>query len=283
MENEIKERKTRINNILRGKLKDDTWIGFDAGKVTMTDASVSIAEEPQMESVADGLTEMATLEEIGNAILAAEKESKRLEDRLKEFVRVKGIYDAKELESRKETCVPCNGTGTVVCARCKGAGAVANKVTRPCPICCSTEENESWGDTYFAVDPQRNEHKGQVKRQIDCDACRGKGMVRPRCGNCNGKGVVRCPACQGASLQKSCSCRTGRVKCYSCGGSGYGSECCRKCQGKETLTVWQACDTCHGRGVVADGGKDTCPVCIGMGRFECERCYGSGFVYREKQ
>ena len=268
IEDEIAERKRRINNILKGKQGGD-WLGFDASKVTLTDASVSVVEEPELKSVADSLTHNDSLAKVNNAIQAAQTASGRLEERLKELARVKGIYDAKELESRKETCVPCKGAGKVECARCNGKGEVLVKENEPCPI-CSDDDNDGFTST---------RRRGVVNVEVDCSNCRGRGeiWIRPRCQFCGGKGytIIR---------------ETGRFdrkqRCDSCGGSGKSegySQSCPKCHGNGKVEIQRQCSRCGGKGTVATGSKVTCLVCGGKCKLTCERCGGKGFTYRPKQ
>ena len=275
IEDEIAERKRRINNILKGKQGGD-WLGFDASKVTLTDASVSVVEEPELKRVADSLTNNDSLAKINDAIKVAQVASERLEERLKELARVKGIYAAKELESRKETCTPCGGTGTIECARCKGKGEILVNGKAPCPTCVGGRDNgdgDDFSESGFAS--SGSGRRGQVKKQIVCGNCRGNGQIRRKCGTCNGRKKV--------AIEEP-----GRMRryerCSECNGSGYGyPETCPRCDGNRKLEVWQTCATCQGRGEVANGSKVTCPVCGGKCKLTCERCGGKGFTYRPKQ
>lgn len=242
------------------------WKGFDAGKISQTDASASIAEEQPWQRISEKLSDADGLETINNALAAAQKETKRLEERLADIARVKNVYDAKELESRKETCAPCNGTGTVKCARCRGSGSVTSTERVVCPAC---------GDS---------ERRGSVKRQVRCNRCRGSGQITKRCGTCGGKGRVR-----GSDRDAFGKIRLDtRETCGSCGGSGKGfPESCPDCSGfggmSGMVEVWSQCRTCRGQGTVSDGSQLTCPVCDGKGNLKCERCGGRGFTYRPKE
>jgi len=266
IENEIEERKNRINSILKGnftgKGRSSDWSGFDAGKITMTDASVSVSEEQSLQRASEKLSDTDDMEKINNALTAAQKETSRLEERLADIARVKNVYDAKELESRKETCTPCDGKGRVKCARCQGSGAVTSTERKECPTCCDSER------------------KGQVCSQRRCGKCGGSGQITPWCSTCNGKGVVR-----GSGRDAFGKIRLDtRETCSSCGGSKKGYPIsCPGCAGHGEVDLWQTCATCRGRGFITSGEKETCPVCDGKGDLKCERCDGRGFTYRPKE
>ena len=260
IEKKIAERKERINDILKGRLKGE-WLGFDAGKITMIAPSVSVVEEQPWKSVADGLSEDDAREKIDRTLVSVRKEAERLEERLKAITRVKSAYDAKELESRKEKCASCEGKGRVKCARCQGSGAVTSTERKECPTCCDSER------------------KGQVCSRRRCGKCGGSGQITPRCNTCNGKGVVR-----GSDRDLSGKIRLDtRETCSSCGGSKKGYPIsCPGCSGRGEVNIWQTCATCRGQGVIASGEKETCPVCDGKGDLKCERCDGRGITYRPK-
>lgn len=267
IEGEITERKERINSILKGtftgnRRSGDSWQGFDAGKIAMTDASASVAEEQPLRRISANLSDADGLGKIDSCIDAAQKETERLEERLKDIARIKSIYDAKELESRKETCVPCKGKGRVKCARCQGSGAVTSTERKDCPTCCDSGR------------------KGQICSQRRCSKCGGSGQITPRCSTCNGKGVVR-----GSGRDAFGKLRLDtRETCGSCRGSKRGYPIsCPGCAGNGEVNVWQTCATCRGRGFVASGEQETCPVCDGKGDLKCERCDGRGFTYRPKE
>lgn len=134
------------------------------------------------------------------------------------------------------------------------------KDREPCPTC-------SAGDF--------SEHKGQIRKEVSCNYCRGSGQIKPTCGACKGKGRVRISH-GGARLDSF-------ARCDSCNGSGkeYPASC-PKCLGNRKIEMWQACPTCQGRGIVVNGSKTTCPVCDGKAKLKCERCNGRGFGYRPK-
>ena len=267
IEDEIEERKGRINNILKGtftgngngRLSD--WSGFDAGKMVMTDASMSVSEEQPLQRASEKLSDTDDVEKINNALAAAQKEMSRLEERLADIARVKNVYDTKELESRKETCVQCEGKGRVKCARCRGNGTVTSTEREECPTCCDSGR------------------KGQVCSQRRCGKCGGSGQITPRCSACNGKGIVN-----GSGVDVFGKRRLdGRERCSSCGGSKKGYPIsCPGCSGNGAVNVWQTCTTCCGRGFITSGEKETCPVCDGKSDLKCERCDGRGFTYRPK-
>lgn len=272
VESEIIERKNRINSILKGKLGGD-WEAFDAGKITQTDASVSVKAEEPLKKISETFSESDLLGELDEALRELRAESERLEARLAEIAKVKDVYDAKELESRKETCVPCGGKGTIECVRCKGKGEVIVKETKPCPICAEGYDDD---DDFASSGSGR---KGYVRTEVDCSNCRGSGEIakRPQCQFCGGKGKRRIES-------------PGRlpsiVRCDNCGGSGRGeeySQSCPKCRGDGKVEVWRPCSRCGGKGMVSSGSKMTCSVCEGKGKFQCERCGGRGFTYRPKE
>ena len=273
IENEIVERKQHINNILKGKQGGD-WLGFDASKITLTDASVSVAEEPRLKRVSDNLTHNDSSDKIDNAIKVAEAASEQLEVRLNKFAHIKRLYDAKELESRKETCAQCNGTGNVECARCNGKGEVLVKENEPCPICSSNYKDDEEGFGFTST-----RRRGMVSVEVECSNCHGKGeiWITPRCQFCGGKGyeIIR----EAGRFDR-------KEKCNSCGGSGkcegY-SQSCPKCHGNGKVEVQRTCSRCKGKGTVTTGGMVTCPACNGKCNVTCERCDGRGFTYRPKQ
>ena len=244
VEAEIEERKVRINSILSGRLGGD-WTGFDANKVISTDTSVSISEEPPQKRVAEDLSDKDSMVAIENALFIAQRESSRLKERIKELARVKDVYVAKELESRKATCVQCHGTGLLECRKCKGIGEVVGKSMASCPTCGGT---------------------GQVKRLVSCSNCRGKGSIAEKCKYCWRQNGMR------------------KKNCYNCGGKGWGdSEMCQACDGNGKISGHYVCITCQGRGEFMNDCDVTCPACSGNCKIKCERCEGRGFTYRSKQ
>lgn len=259
IEDIVEERIARINDILAGKLSGE-WAGFDAGRISATDSSASVKEEPPAKLMSEQLSDADSLETIERAIANATTEANRLQARLDKINAVKQVYDVKERESRKETCAQCKGTGSVVCSRCKGSGEVVVKDRESCPTC-------SDGAIYG--------HKGQIRKEVSCNCCRGTGQIKPTCEVCKGKGRVRISH-GGARLDSF-------ERCYNCSGSGKGySESCSKCLGDGKIEVWQTCPTCQGRGIVVNGSKTTCPVCDGKTNLRCELCTGRGFTYRTK-
>lgn len=266
IEDRVDELARRVNDILNGKLSGE-WAGFDASKISTTDSSVSVKEENIARRLSEKLSDADSLEAIEIAIKNATSESNRLQARLDKINDVKEVYDAKELESRKETCSPCNGTGAIVCARCKGNGEVLVKGKKPCPTCVGCR----YDDDYYTSGSER---RGQIRKSVTCSTCNGHGQIRRKCGSCGGKKRV--------AIEER-----GRLRryenCAACDGSGYGyPEICPKCDGNKKYDVWQTCGTCQGRGEVMNGSKVTCPVCEGKGKLKCERCDGRGFTYRPK-
>ena len=259
IEDIVVERISRINDILAGKLSGE-WAGFNASKITMTDSSISAKEEPAAKLLSERLSDSDSLDVIERAIENATIEANRLRARLDKISEVKKVCDAKELESRKEICVQCKGEGSTTCARCKGGGEVVVKDREPCPTC-------SAGDF--------SGHKGQIRKEVKCNYCRGSGQIIPKCGACNGKGKQRISH-GGARLDSI-------ERCGNCNGSGKGyPEPCPTCFGNRKIEVWLTCPRCQGRGTVVNGSEETCPVCEGKTRFKCERCDGRGFTYRPR-
>ena len=311
IEDRVEERARRVNDILNGKLSDE-WAGFNASKISTTDSSASVKEEDIARRLSEKLSDADSLEAIEIAIKNATSEANRLQARLDKINDIKEVYDAKELESRKETCSPCNGTGAIVCARCKGNGEVLIKVKKPCPTCVVCARCQGNGevltcvgtvddddDLYGGLTASDSGRKGKVRRDVVCSTCNGsgltasysvrKGQVRRHvvCSTCNGNGRVRrkCGSCGGK--KKLAIEEPGRLRryerCNECNGSGFGyPEECPKCGGDKKLEVWQTCGTCQGRCEVVNGRKETCPVCKGKGKLKCERCDGRGFTYRPK-
>ena len=137
IEADIAARKERINNILKGRMKDD-WDGFDAPKARATDASISTAEEPPQVKRSASISETSEMQAIDDALVSAQKDAERLEAREQELARVKDAYTAKELEARKMTCAACGGAGFSSCTRCEGKGLVIVKERTPCPTCAAS-------------------------------------------------------------------------------------------------------------------------------------------------
>ena len=257
IEDEIEERKGRINSILKGTFtgngrSNDCWQGFDAGKITMTDASVSVAGEPSFKRTSTELSEADGMEKIDNFLGAAQKETARLEKRLQDIARVKNVYDEKELESRKEMCAQCNGTGSIMCARCKGHGEILATERETCPAC---------------------DGEKRILGQVTCRICNGNGVLIKRCETCGGKGRF---AAESFKLSAG-------ERCSVCNGRGKVRESCYRCSGNGKVDSMLQCQTCRGQGVVSRGNKVTCPVCGGKGNLKCERCDGRGFTYRPKE
>ena len=78
IEDEIEERKERVNSILKGTFTDkrrpnDCWQGFDAGKIAMTDTSASVTEEQPLRRASAKLSDTNSLEEIDDSIDIAQK------------------------------------------------------------------------------------------------------------------------------------------------------------------------------------------------------------------
>lgn len=247
IEDEIEGLKSRINNILKGKQGGD-WSGFDSGKITMTDTSVSITEEQPLKRNSENLSEKDSMKKIDQFIITAQKDVERLQERLTDIDHVKKLYDEKELESRKETCAQCYGTGTVDCPRCKGGGEVVNKERRPCPTCHG---------------------EARIYDDITCSTCRGTNTLKSKCTTCNGKGGF------GVQLRLS------RERCSSCNGTGRMNITCPKCSGGK-IRVERQCSTCKGLGEVMKGNKKGCPLCKGKCKGTCDCCGGIGFTYRPK-
>ena len=243
-----------INHILKGDARNE-WYGFDAGKITMIDSTVSIKEEMPLKVLSSSFSDNDTIDKINEALCGQKEEKERVESRLKEIARIKQIYDVKELESRKETCTPCNGNGAINCARCEGDGSVVVKESASCPTCSG---------------------EGKVQSYVCCRSCRGKGRIIPKCYSCNGKGRLRISH-GGARLDTF-------EKCGSCNGSGRGSEeFCPRCSGEKRIEISQICQACKGSREVLKGHDETCPTCHGNGKLKCNRCGGRGFTYRPKQ
>ena len=277
IEDVVEERLSRINEILDGKLSGE-WAGFDASKISSTDSSVSVKAEPTAIRLSEKLSDADSLDAIEKAIKNASSEVDRLQARLDAINGVKKVYDAKELASRKETCTPCGGVGTMECERCKGKGEILVKGKAPCPTCVGGgDDGDDDGDDFsgggFAS--RGSGRRGQVKKQVTCGNCHGTGQIRRKCGTCNGKKKV--------AIEEP-----GRMRryerCSECNGSGYGyPEACPRCDGNKKLEVWQTCATCQGRGEVTNGSKVTCPTCNGKCKLKCDRCGGRGFTYRPKE
>lgn len=267
IESEIAERKEQINSILEGKL-GGAWEGFDAGKIAQTDASASIKTETPLKKISGQFSENDLLGELNEALQKFQAESERIKVRLAQIAKVKRIYDTMELESRKEKCAPCGGTGVVKCARCDGKGSVIVKETEPCPICAG-EDAGVYGST----------KKGYEKAEVECNNCRGTGELRerPKCRSCGGSGKIKIESPRDLFS---------KVRCDSCGGSGRSegfSRSCPKCHGNGKVEIWCRCHRCGGYGTISSGSSETCSACNGKGSHKCERCGGRGFSYRSKQ
>ena len=216
VEDKIEELKERINNIFKGKQGGD-WTGFDASKITMTDAALSVVEEQPLKRLSGNLSEKDTMEKIDQLIVAAQKDEERLQERLKEIVRVKKLYDEKELESRKEACTQCAGTGSLSCTKCKGVGEVTLTESLSCPTC---SEN-----SFHRYPYGRSQGAGQVEKEANCSYCRGRGNVTLKCRNCNGRGWIK-----GSGRDMSGKfVLDDRVECPACYGNKTITQTCSKC------------------------------------------------------
>lgn len=260
IEKEIESKKEFVNNIFAGKIKGD-WNGFDSTKIAMTDPSVSVTLEEPLQKYSASISTKDAIDALNEVLSVVREEKTRLENRIEEITHVKSMYDAKELESRKEICTSCKGNGHVQCARCKGRGTIVDKEKVPCPTC---------REGYFS----QGRGAGKVKVYVKCGHCRGTGQVQSKCNVCGGKRKVWRE--ESGRLPTS-------VRCSACNGSGKGyPELCPICSGFKQVEKWQTCETCKGSGLVVDSNKITCPVCEGMSQFTCKACDGKGFIYRAK-
>lgn len=83
---------------------------------------------------------------------------------------------------------------------------------------------------------------------VDCDKCKGDGMIS-------------CTACGGSGDSPDCDeCSGGEVECPDCGGEG-----CDECDDSGFLP----CDECDGN------GTNNCRECDGEGVLDCDKCYGN--------
>ena len=115
-----------------------------------------------------------------------------------------------------------------------------------------------------------------------CPKCGGSGML-DHCGRCNGSGKVTCYTCGGSGEIKD--------NCRACNGTGKITKTrlknCSRCHGTgqtylEHQRSWTSCGYCGGSGQVEDNYDEVCPNCNGTGNFgsgrECSDCNGTGEV-----
>ena len=272
IEEEISERKERINAILAGK-HGDGWQGFNASKIAEIDSSVSVKEEGPGQVASGMFSEKDSLGKMNGAIASLKAEASRLEARLEKIVRVKKVYDEKELESRKEKCAQCDGSGSVKCVRCKGEGSFVVREARPCRRCGGSNGGSGFGAEFGS---ESCNGSGRIKVEVECSNCYGKGMIRPKCRTCNGSGRIKAPNVTGKLSSPY-------ETCPNCNGSGRDFETfCPKCSGNKKVEVWRQCPACGGKGELSAGKNVTCSVCQGRGKLKCDRCGGRGFTYRPK-
>lgn len=282
---EVEVRTINVNRILTGEVHE----GFAAKEALKADPSIDVKLEREVKGRA--LSTDDTINVIEKERMRLDGELARLDGKLKRLVRCYETHrrqmaeeeeeaakrhaelaaaaarrraeaEARELESRKVKCQPCGGTGSVVCARCKGNGATVSYEREQCPSCGN------------------NERRGYVKHRVRCDRCGGRGQIVARCSTCGGRGRVRGSETDAFGRRRLDT----RETCSSCGGSGRGvPEPCPKCfGGTGEVDAWQPCGRCRGTGVVSHGIKGNCPSCDGRGKLKCDCCEGRGFTYRPK-
>lgn len=217
-----------------------------------------------------------------------------------------------------DMCIPCSGTGRLLCNTCSGSGKVDGQAMQectacvgfgfvtysgdPCGLCSGTGKLSDGSVCYMCGGTVYYDYPGLEFSSCsafisgydaiyDCPVCKTKKEIPIP----NKTVPVDCPDCEGI----------GRSKCKSCNGEGFiegyvhamtTSACptcndklkiCTKCKGKG-YTDRTVCPTCSGTGEALDG---KCPTCKGVGyihivtctlcggdKMICDKCEGTGIT-----
>lgn len=169
----------------------------------------------------------------------------------------------KCIDSFKEPCKQCNGSGEMTCSHCDGQGE------EPCETCHGTGETvctKCQGTLKMSCKA--------LNKYIECKTCQ-KGNYT--CVHCDDKGIAECPECNGRGVAR-CTCpKDKKIKCPHCD-KGYifikdgMYKKCPHCDGGEM------CGLCQNTGWVNEKFKDkgyACKVCKGTKRITCHKCKGT--------
>lgn len=217
-----------------------------------------------------------------------------------------------------DMCIPCSGTGRLLCNTCSGSGKVDGQAMQectacvgfgfvtysgdPCGLCSGTGKLSDGSVCYMCGGTVYYDYPGLEFSSCsafisgydaiyDCPVCKTKKEIPIP----NKTVPVDCPECEGI----------GRSKCKACNGEGFiegyvhamtTSACptcndklkiCTKCKGKG-YTDRTVCPTCSGTGEALDG---KCPTCKGVGyihivtctlcggdKMICDKCEGTGIT-----
>lgn len=185
---------------------------------------------------------------------------------------IDSIYkEPKCIDSHKEKCHTCSGTGHVLCTQCGGIG------TEECPTCNGKGEMEcSKCHGTLKISCQK------VQKYIECKTCK-EGVFE--CVKCDSKGQQPCPQCNGHGTVK-CQCPPSKKKkCPHCD-NGYiavKGGMYRKCGHCKDGEI---CMLCNDSGWVDRKYKDKgyeCKTCKGIGKIPCQTCRGKKNVRCSKR
>lgn len=219
-----------------------------------------------------------------------------------EDFKVESIYKTpKCIDSDKESCQECHGTGLIECSDCSGSGKMS------CPDCegegnkiCSKCQGTQIVSCY--VTQQFLECKNCKDGSYECVKCNKEGMGP--CPECEGHGTVKCycpsdkkrkcPHCDkgytkvGSGMYKKCSyCHEGEI-CLLCNNTGWVLErfkgngyLCKTCKGtkKAVCTVCKGtkkvkCARKHEAPCACNQGYEICETCTGEKEVDCKTCEG---------
>jgi hypothetical protein len=123
-------------------------------------------------------------------------------------------------------------------------------------------------------------HVCKAAGNVECDLCKGRGMVpcygEHSCGRCKGRGKLgdgaTCLLCSGSGSRQGCQ-GNGRVACPVC--NGQGELDCDRCGGSGEYQPSRSCPKCSGNG----NFRVSCQRCGGSGKYTatCRKCDGSGW------
>ena len=289
IEADIAARKERINNILKGKMKDD-WDGFDAQKARTTDASISTAEEPPQVKCSASISETSEMQAIDDALVSAQKDAERLEAREQELARVKDAFTAKEqrlakeradkewkiealLEIEADIAARKERINNILkgkmtddwdgfdAPKAKATDASISTAEEPPQVKCSasiseTSEMQAIDDALVSAqkDAERLEAREQeLARVKDAYAVKELESRKMTCVACGGAGTSGCTRCEGKGLVIVKE----RTPCPTCAES---IDCLADRKGQvQEETV---CQACRGKGEK----QSKCVACSGSGR-----------------
>lgn len=103
------------------------------------------------------------------------------------------LYDLPQSFTYKKRCNSCDGRGHITCIKCENG-------YKECSSCSGTGR----------VKKIENKKDRKLSYYIDCDRCRGTGIVK--CSTCEGKGTVACFKCKASGILSTIATTTFRYK-----------------------------------------------------------------------